>query len=482
MSFGVTSTGFVPKRFDDIKAELEAAVRTAYPNADLSPESNFGQLIAISALAHAEEWEVLGQIYAMQSIYSAEGIALDDNVLNSGFYRLPSTSATVELMLIRSGGSAVTVPIGTIFADAQNQFYLESAVTIDYAATVGIIAALTLTTEEVGTTFGITINSIDYAITTDAGSHNTTDIIEDLAGQLSAFETDSLNNALRVASPDEFSFGLWTRDVGENVIKNDFPDCWAWGGRGLASNLQTGVIATPVNAITTIVTPVANLATVSNPFQSQGGRDAETDYELRVRIEESRQSAGAGTLPAIVARVLAEVPEVSSVRGYENRTDITDGNDLPPHSFMVTVEGGTDEAIANKIWDLKPAGIETYGDTSVYILDLNGETQLVRFARPDSLLIWVKAELTLSGEETFPSNGATLVRNAIFDYGSSIPAGIDVYATHFIPAILTVPGIGTIAVSISLNGTDWITNKITVTGSDTATLINDGSHIIVTVS
>ena len=55
------------------------------------------------------------------------------------------------------------------------------------------------------------------------------------------------------------------------------------------------------------------------------------------------------------------------VRIENNLTD--ENNDLPPHSFRLTVVGGDKNRIAQCIYDNKPPGIRSFGDTSGVAID-----------------------------------------------------------------------------------------------------------------
>ena len=110
-------------------------------------------------------------------------------------------------------------------------------------------------------------------------------------------------------------------------------------------------------------------------------------------------------------------------------------------SFEAVVEGGSDADVANKIWLTKPAGIQTFGNTSFTITDSQGEQQVINFSRPTPIYIWVTVALTLYSEETFPPNGQDLVAEAINTYGNNLGIGVDVLLQRVLAQIFNVPGI-----------------------------------------
>ena len=103
---------------------------------------------------------------------------------------------------------------------------------------------------------------------------------------------------------------------------------------------------------------------------------------MRLRREQSLQVTGAGTLPSIVARLQDDVSGVTTVKGYENRTDVIDVSGRPPHSIEMVVEGGDDQDIIDTLWLVKGGGIQTFGNTSGVAVDSNGNNQTLYFSRP----------------------------------------------------------------------------------------------------
>lgn len=125
------------------------------------------------------------------------------------------------------------------------------------------------------------------------------------------------------------------------------------------------------------------------------------------------------------------------------------GGGRPPKSFETVVQGGSDQAVALKIWQVKPAGIETFGNTHVIIVDSQGNNQPINFSRALPVYIWANVVLTLNPQETFPANGQELVANAILAYGNSLGIGVDVFIQRVQAAIFSVPGIASATVQLS---------------------------------
>jgi uncharacterized phage protein gp47/JayE len=170
---------------------------------------------------------------------------------------------------------------------------------------------------------------------------------------------------------------------------------------------ETGVV--PANSIVEIVNPVSGIDGVNNPLPSIGGLPIESDYELRQRFIE-RQEQGGSSVPAIL-NALYDVDGVITARVYENDTDAT-VDSLPPHSVYCVVGGSAiDEDIANAIFNAKAAGIATYGSESVYVLDENGDSHLIKWGVPTTKYINVIVNITTNSD--WVASNVTAVKTAV---------------------------------------------------------------------
>lgn len=204
---------------------------------------------------------------------------------------------------------------------------------------------------------------------------------------------------------------------------------------------------TTANTITEIVTPVFGVESVNNPDPVLGGRDEETDVELKERYDRSFGIGGSTTIPSIEAALLA-LPRVRDARIFENTT-MNEVNGIPPKSIAPFIFGGDDEEIANTIFLMKPGGIRSYGTTEITIADSRGEQHIIGFTRPDTIQIYVHVELKTDGN--FPINGYEQVRTKIIEYiggydedateYNGLGLGEDVIYTKIIAAIQQIDGV-----------------------------------------
>jgi uncharacterized phage protein gp47/JayE len=138
---------------------------------------------------------------------------------------------------------------------------------------------------------------------------------------------------------------------------------------------------------------------LSNPSAGVTGTDVETDSALKLRYLQSFGLLGSSTINAIRAAVLSLV-DVQECSVFENDTDvpgivspaIIPG--LPPHSFTAVTKGtalSTD--IAQIIFDRKPTGIATYGNTLEIVTDSQGYAHAIYFQTASGTNIYVSAHI-----------------------------------------------------------------------------------------
>jgi uncharacterized phage protein gp47/JayE len=185
MTFGLLSTGFAPKTYNDIVAELEASLQGVFgASIDLAPQGVFGQLIGILAEREAEAWDAAQEVYASFDPDQATGSALDALAALTGTLREAATHSTVTATL--TGTAGTTVPAGTEFSVVTTgvKFATDAAVTfagmfgtasVDCTAVdTGPLVALTGTLTVIDTPVdGLT--SVTNALDAVLGSNDETD-------------------------------------------------------------------------------------------------------------------------------------------------------------------------------------------------------------------------------------------------------------------------------------------------------------------
>ncbi len=181
------------------------------------------------------------------------------------------------------------------------------------------------------------------------------------------------------------------------------------------------------------------VTSMTNPLDATVGDAQETDEEFRVAYPTRLARIGGASIPAITAE-LESVANVTSALLRENVTDIIDTNNLLPHSFQAIVSGGTDEDVAQALFDKKAAGIATNGAESEVIV-FNGQNFTLNFDRPTDILIYITVDILTVDSLLFPVNGNVVIEDNILAYGDTLVADNDVLLAKLQQSITSVPGI-----------------------------------------
>lgn len=450
--YGLTANGFIPKRLEDIKADVEAGLREKFGEIDTEPSSVFGQIIGVMSSQLTELWEQLDVIYKSQSPSSAEGFQLDEVSSLTNVTRLAATASAAILQI--QGDESTVVPINT----SVSQEVTGSAFTTDAEVVVSVDTLhkveLSFTVAN-ATTYSLKINNetISY---TSSGAADADEIKE---GLINAIVADSYLTDVVVAtgvtseakliirtfdysSITSFSLSNLSNLTVENI----------WSPISITCTV-TGNTAVPANSINKLDTAVSGVTAVINYADGVNGREVETDDAFRIRRIEALSSLSSSTLASIVALIKNNVSAVSDCFGYENTSDdVVSG--MPGHSFEIIVNAAdtaeVNSAIAEVIWENKPAGIATHGNKSVDVTDINGDNQIVKFSHATNKYIHVELTYdTTDSDVDFPANGEQLIIDRLIEIGDAYTFGSDVLRQVLEAAGYVAGGVSDVSVRIA---------------------------------
>lgn len=136
---GLTTEGFVPLTYQEIKDRISARLEVFSPGIDLTTESPDGQLVEIFSFELGQAWNELNLVYNSYNPNIATGAGLRNIGLITG---LPFGAATRSQANVELTGTAGTlIPVGSIVTDALgNQF--TTAFEAELPATVQVYATL----------------------------------------------------------------------------------------------------------------------------------------------------------------------------------------------------------------------------------------------------------------------------------------------------------------------------------------------------
>ena len=257
------------------------------------------------------------------------------------------------------------------------------------------------------------------------------------------------------------------------------------GGGGTVTlefeSVDTGPKLAFAGTLTTIETPVAGWASATNVAdQFIVGTDIESDPQLRLRREQSLRAQGGGATEAVRAGVF-EVPNVTAVFVFENETDFTNADGLPPHSFECVVYGGVDQEIANKIFLKKPVGQPTHGTEVDSVVDTQGVSHVIKWSRPSVLNGYVTVSIICNADA--PVNVADLVKAAIVAYGDlNYTVGSAFIAQALVPSIFGAT-VGVLDVSVPFIGLSASpVSSVTIDPTNRQIIELDTSRVVVNVT
>lgn len=438
---GISDQGFTIKRMTEILSDLRAEAVSLFQDqvspgdvVDVSDSSALGRLIALVTPSMVDLWEAAQQDYAAFDPNTATGIALDNLVALGGIIRQEQTFAVAQVIL--TGDTGTTVVLGATVGSSvsSSQWTLNAPVTLNSVGVSGgsftplVVADNTVysITYETNTTS----NTITYTSGTGATASN---IVAGMASVVTlshpSFSSSINGGVLTISRVDPFSTVNITTSANIGQTKSQKV--------GEVRAVNPGPVSSEVNTITNILTPQLGFDSVTNPLPASGGRNVETDEELRSRFRETKFERAASTVDSIYS-ALIDLSTVEQVVVYENDTDTTDDKGIPAHSFMPIVLGGLSEEIAQAIWENKPMGIRSFGDTVIVIYDTQGFAHNIAFKRPEPVPIYIT--LNLTKEATYPGSGDDDIRNAIIQFFEDNQGiGDDVVYSRLYTPINTVP-------------------------------------------
>lgn len=470
--YGVLPTGFSRMRFPEVRQMIiDTLQQRTGVTFETRTDSITGQFIDTFAFQIAVAWELAEAVYYAMYPISATGINLDHSVAFAGVRRLFAERSAA--WCICYGVETTIIPAGSIIRNTttQDNFLLDADVTISRQRTsdtnLGIMDAIE------GNQYWIEIDTILYSYIAIAGD-TTVSIAQALWTLLlvTGLQLALDANYIRIYTLESVPFAL---QISTNI------EMAFIGTSGNFTAEIFGPVDVSANVLTFIVSTMNGWDAVNNIVAGHTGRNLETDDELRLRYDKGVFRLGAATLESIRAGLEQNVPGILTVQVYENENDVTDSEGRPPHSIEVIAYGGDPQDIANQIWLLKAAGIDTFGDITVQVTDSIGVLHPISFNRPTPIYIWVDIHVTLYNEEIFPDNGVQQIQIIVTNTGNSFGIGKDVIVQRFYgPIYAGVSGIGKLDIRVARADEEVTDQNIPISARELSTF--DVTNVTVTIN
>lgn len=231
MPYGLSDTGFMPKRLDAILEEKNEAVKAVLgSDLNLDPSSPDGQINGMLSVMDYELWGLLEQVYNTFNPAGARGVALDNLVALNGIQRLAASASLVSLTV--TGTDGTVVPNETTVQDTSGQVWeiyqggtIASGTLTALARSVDlgpVAAGANTITTLVTPIFGV--SAVTNALAAVSGREEETD------GQLRTRRTASIAFPSQSMVDSIFSQVANTEGVSRTrVIENDTPNTLVTG-------------------------------------------------------------------------------------------------------------------------------------------------------------------------------------------------------------------------------------------------------------
>ncbi len=238
------------------------------------------------------------------------------------------------------------------------------------------------------------------------------------------------------------------------------------------------------NTINFILDSVSGWTGVQNTTQNDTGTDEETDEELRKRQQVSTQNTSYRQVGAIYAGIM-QCEGVKFCRVYVNSTWNTDERGIPAKEISAVVLGGDDKDIAEAIFNRAPVTIEGYGNTTVYVKDLQNISHSIQFYRPTTKPVDIYVKIKMTDSNSFPSTFEEDIKNAIIDYienGEGTTQGLvpgdDFYVSRFYTPINTIAGFEVKELKAKTADSAYTTESIPIAWNEIATVSSDNITVV----
>lgn len=482
---GLTNTGLTILRLPDVLDANKARAQDIFSDlvepgdtVDVDNDnSTIARLIGVVAPAEASIWEALQQIHNSFNPATATGYALDNIVSLSGIARLPAQATSAQVLFTGTVGTLITTSAKVQAPNTQRLFSVKSSTALDANQASGVQVEVIVAENSTAYVLNYSVDNTGFiAITyTSDASATDTEIVTGLKAQIDSttggiFVTSiDIDGVLHVSCSDPFQPLYFTTSANLNIGKVS--------KLGVVVGDTLGPLGQAAHTINTISVPVVGWDSVDNPLPATTGRYEESDEELRERFSNSKFVQAANIIEALLD-ALRNVDGVTDVMVYENDTDVTDLLGIPAHSFMPIVLGGLNTTIAETIWQNKPTGILSFGNTSVTVLDSQNLQHVIKFKRPASIPIYISISVTNTGG--MPGDVAAQIKQAVKAYGDETYfIGDDVVYSRFYTPVNSIQGFAVNSLTIGTAPSPTGTTNLTIDFDEVATF--DLDKIVVTV-
>lgn len=441
---GLTSEGLVIKTLPEIKTSLENKLKARYGSTfNVGTNTPEGVMIGIFSDELSDAWEGFQGAYDASYPKSATSLNLDNVSDRVNIRRIAASKSYTTLEFTGTVGSVIPQDSVVTVETTNERFAVVESLTLSSTQFSEVILNVTAVADS--TNYSVTIDGELVTINSGIGATATTiltalqeEINTSVSGVDSTLPTTTtlLVNVVQNNSvlPLTVGAGLGVVSVSDIVT---------------AEAVSDGVVLAPTGSLNTLLVPIGGVVSVINKESTVEGRLQETDEELRVRRYESVGATSTSTYSAVLSKV-ANIEGVEFAFVIANSSASVDSEGVPSKAFEVVVLGGNEDVIAQTIFDNAPIAIESFGAITKVVADTEGNPQTIKFSRPTNVYIHVNCTYKDYTEEFVSPTNTTSIRNAIVEYGNSLPTGKDVIPARFFGSIYAAStGVGEVNITVA---------------------------------
>lgn len=421
---GLSRQGLEIKTLDDVLTDYKLNAASIFSDlvpagdvVDVSDVGAIGRMIGVIAPAEASLWEALQQVFDSFNPTTAIGVALDNIIALSGITRLPAQPTRAQVILEGDLNISVSSPLGKAYSSStQRVFSIANPVILNMqnASGIGLIIGTVANSTDYRFSYSVDgVNFLDAIYTSPSSGNTAQSILNGLQAKIdllfgATFTTYQSSGRLYITRTDPFQIASFTVSVNLTVQKV----------RKLAIAVDDIVGPYPQEALAvdTISVPISGWDSISNPTAAVTGRLTETDEELRERFRNSKFFQSQNIIESIID-ALRNVEGVVDVVVYENDTNAVDVNGVPGHSFLPIVLGGLPSDVAQAIWDNKPTGIPSVGNTTVQVSDSQDILHNISYQQPVEDPVYITMSITDLG--FMPGDAPAQIKQNLVNFADS---------------------------------------------------------------
>ena len=224
---------------------------------------------------------------------------------------------------------------------------------------------------------------------------------------------------------------------------------------GIYGNVSSGTITEQTEILTGVIS-------IKNKLNTLGGKDLETDTELRERYLKRLDRKSSFTTDGIKNYILQNT-NVKKCQVIENDTDNFDSDGRLAHSYECICYGDTNDNILKALYDYKIAGIRTVGAITKNFNEIS-----VGFTRATEKTVFLKIEIEII-KEIWKDEFKKIIKDIYLKYIDEIEPNSTIYLYKIIGEIYkNVNGIKTLKIKLGDTKYSEVENDYTLSMKEIA--------------